>query len=445
MVRPFLCRTMRRHSRLAATCLAMVAMLLLGGCGGQRVAAPQPAPQAGAAPPLAAGTPQAISPAAVPSPTLVGAQTRVGLLLPLSGPNARLGEAMLNAAQMALFDVAGDDFVLLPRDTQGTPEGAAKAASAVLAQGAQLILGPLLAGEVAAVKPVAQQAHVNMVAFSTDEQLAGGGTYLLSFPPRQSVDRIVAYVHQQGVARFAALAPETPYGQLVVDELRAAANAAGASVTHVELYDPGTKDLRPTVRRLAAFAGQAPAEVPAAAPGQPAAAGGGAKLALNQAESGGFGAVLIPESGARLKEAASLLPYFDVDPAKVHVLGTGIWDEPGLGSEPALVGGWFAAPAPAGHAAFAKRFQQLFKAPPPRLASLGYDAVALAAVLGKKSGPAGYSAAALTDPSGFAGVDGIFRFRADGRADRGLAVLEVERAGFKVVSPAPDTFERPAS
>src|SRR6185312_5063349 len=283
--------------------------------------------------------------------------------------------------------------------------------------------------------------HVNMVAFSTNEQLAGDGVYLLGFPPRQSVDRIVAYAHQQGVARFAALAPQTPYGELVVDELRTAANADGASVTHVELYDPGTKDLRPTVRRLAAFAGQAPAE----APGQPAAAGGGAKLALNQAGGGGFDAVLIPESGARLKEVASLLPYFDVDPAKIHVLGTGIWDEPGLGSEPALVGGWFAAPAPSGHAAFAKRFQQLFKAPPPRLASLGYDAVALAAVLAKKAGPAGFTAAALTDPSGFAGVDGIFRFRADGRADRGLAVLEVERDGFKVVSPAPDTFERPAS
>src|SRR6185437_8999954 len=123
VVRPFLCRTMRRHSRLAATGLAMVAMLLLGGCGEQRVAAPQPVPQAGVAPPLAAGAPQAIAPAAVPPPpALVGAQTRVGLLLPLSGANAKLGEAMLNAAQMALFDVAGNDFVLLPRDTQGTPE-----------------------------------------------------------------------------------------------------------------------------------------------------------------------------------------------------------------------------------------------------------------------------------------------------------------------------------
>lgn len=150
--------------------------------------------------------------------------------------------------------------------------------------------------------------------------------------------------------------------------------------------------------------------------------------------------MLIPESGARLKEAASLLPYFNVDPAKIHVLGTGIWDEPGLGSEPALVGGWFAAPAPSGHAAFAKRFQQLFKAAPPRLASLGYDAVALAAVLAKKAGPAGFTAAALTDPSGFAGVDGIFRFRADGTNERGLAVMQIGAGGAQVVSPAPKTF-----
>jgi hypothetical protein len=158
-----------------------------------------------------------------------------------------------------------------------------------------------------------------------------------------------------------------------------------------------------------------------------------------------FDAVLLPEGGAKLKAVASLLPYFDIDPAKVRILGTGLWDEPGLGSEPALVGAWFAAPAPAGRADFEKRFQAAYKQAPPRLASLGYDATALAAILAQRPRGTGFTAAALTDPSGFVGVDGIFRFRSDGRADRGLAVLQIERSGRTVVSPAPETFEQPAS
>jgi ABC-type branched-subunit amino acid transport system substrate-binding protein len=402
---------------LLGTCLLVLAALL-GGCVAQRVAAPPPPPQAS----TAVAPPQAIAPSVTPSeappPVVLGEKMKIALLLPLSGPTGGLGRAMLDAAQMALFEVADDNFVLVPLDTQGTAEGATRAAESAVSQGAEFILGPLLAGEVAAVKPIARNANLSMVAFSTDEQLAGDGTYLLGFPPRQSVDRIAAFAHEKGVTRLAALAPSTPYGQLVVDELRSAAAAQGSRLDHVEFYDPSATDLRPVVRRLA---GQA-------VTGEP-----------------DFDAVLLPEGGAKLKAVVSLLPYFDIDPAKVHILGTGLWDEPGLGSEPALVGAWFAAPAPAGRADFEKRFQAAYKQAPPRLASLGYDATALAAILAQRPRGTGFTAAALTDPSGFVGVDGIFRFRSDGRADRGLAVLQIERAGRTVISPAPETFERPAS
>ena len=43
-------------------------------------------------------------------------------------------------------------------------------------------------------------------------------------------------------------------------------------------------------------------------------------------------------------------------------------------------------------------------------------------------------------PNGFSGVDGIFRFRPDGSAERGLAILEVSPNGFAVVDPAPRSF-----
>jgi hypothetical protein len=154
-----------------------------------------------------------------------------------------------------------------------------------------------------------------------------------------------------------------------------------------------------------------------------------------------FDAILIPEGGNRLKSVAPLLPYYDVDPEKVHFLGTGLWDEPGLGTEPALNGGWYAAPPPGARADFDQRFRAVYKRPPPRLATLAYDATALAAVLARNANGPDFSAAALTNPSGFAGVDGIFRLRPDGLIQRGLAVLEVHRNGNTVVSPAPTTFQ----
>jgi len=148
----------------------------------------------------------------------------------------------------------------------------------------------------------------------------------------------------------------------------------------------------------------------------------------------------LPMGGAQLKTVGQLLVDNGIDPAHVHFLGTGLWDDPSLNGEPSLEGAWYAAPDPAGRADFERRFQKLYGHAPPRLATLAYDASALAAQLSAAPEGADFSATALTNQSGFLGVDGIFRLRADGRGERGLAVLEMHRTGAKVVSPARQSF-----
>ncbi len=365
-----------------------------------------------------------------------GAKVRVALLLPLSGQNAALGNAMLDSAQMALFDVADNRLELLPRDTQGNAEGAGAAARSALADGARLIIGPLLASEVEAVKPLARAANVPVLAFSTATQLAGDGTYLIGFLPRQEIERVVAFAHSKGASHFAALAPRTPYGDIAVDALRAAVQANGATLEKVESYDPASPDVTPVVQHLVGTTVD-----PALRKKRANKPGPGGKIEPEPEIIIPFDSILIPEGGQRLKSVVPLLPYYDVDPDKVHFLGTGLWDEPGLGTEPALAGGWYAAPPPAARADFEKRFRDTYRHPPPRLATLAYDATALAAVLARGANGPDFSPTAIANPSGFAGVDGIFRLRPDGLIQRGLAVLEVHRNGNSVISPAPTTFQ----
>ena len=317
---------------------------------------------------------------------------------------------MLNAAQMALFDLGDDRLELLTHDTQGSAAGAASAAQAAINDGAQIILGPLLAAEVEAVKPIAGSAHIPVVAFSTAMQLAGDGVYLMGFSPAQEVARVTNYAHAQGRQNFAVLAPRSPYGEVVADAVRAAVSAAGANLVRVEFYDASINDMASAVRR---FAG----------------------------EGHEFDALFLPEGDGRLKALAPQLPYFNIDPSQVKFLGTGLWDEPGLGTEPSLDGAWYAAPDPQSRAGFEKRYRDLYKTAPPRLATLGYDATALAAVVARAPQGADFSPPTLTNPNGYAGIDGIFRLRPDGQVQRGLAVLEVHRGGGTVIDPAPQTFE----
>jgi ABC-type branched-subunit amino acid transport system substrate-binding protein len=309
----------------------------------------------------------------------------------------------------------------VPRDTGGNAAGAAGAARAVIGDGARLILGPLLAPEVEAVKPIAQEAHVNVIAFSTVTTLAGGNVYLMGFLPRQEVVRAVGYARERGLARFAALAPNSPYGHLMADALREAASGSGGSVTKVEFFDPRAGDVSPAIQRL--LPGGA-AEPPPVSP-----------------PTTSFEALLLPEGGARLKQIAAQVKGAGGNPNPLQLLGSGVWDTPDIGSDPALVGGWFAASPPEARQDFERRFNATYGHNPPRLASLGYDAAALAAVLARGQTGEPFSQQAILNPSGFTGVDGLFRFTPGGLVQRGLAVLEIVPQGTTVVSPAPQSFQ----
>jgi hypothetical protein len=160
-----------------------------------------------------------------------------------------------------------------------------------------------------------------------------------------------------------------------------------------------------------------------------------------------FDAVLMPVGNQEARAIGSLLTLYELPPRSVRRLGTGLMDEVSLASEKNLEGTWFAAPPPAARKNFENRFAATYGSAPPRLASLAFDATALAAVLAKRgltaTGKPAFDATSIRNPNGFSGLDGIFRFRNDNTAQRGLAVLEFRRGQTVVIDEAPTTFQHP--
>lgn len=413
-------------------------------------AVPAPAPALpGAVPPAPGVQVEALpppAPLAQPKPMAERQEVRAALLVPLSGQYASWGQAMANAAQLALFEVADSRFNLIPLDTRGTAEGATNAARMALAQGADVILGPLFSHEVKAAAAAAREQMVPMLAFTTDRSAAGQGVYALGFLPGSQVARVVGHARSQGRERFALLAPSTDYGRAVAEALKAAVLAHGGTLVKSDFYDP-TADLTAQVKRFTEF----DARSGALARERSKLAGRTdeqSKQALKQLEANTtlgtvpFDTLLLPTEGTQLKTLASLVTYYDIDPQSVKLLGTLLWDDPKLGAEPALVGGWYAAANTQAHAEFESRYTKAFGPMPARvgsIASIAYDATALAAALARQ-GYADYPTQALTNPNGFAGVDGIFRLLPDGTSERGLSVREVTRTGSQEISPAPVSF-----
>lgn len=334
---------------------------------------------------------------------------RVGLILPLSaGGNAgTVALSMKNAAEMALAEFNSPNVQLLVKDDGGNSGGAQQAAQQALAEGAEIIVGPLFAHSVGSVGAVARQRGVPVIAFSTDATVAARGVYLLSFLPESDVDRMVEYAVAQGKRSFAAMLSEGAYGNVVEAAFKQAVARKGGRIVAAERY------------ALDAARMQVPAKVVA--------------QAARSAD-----AVFIPEGPEVVPSVVQALTAAGMP--RRQLLGTGLWDDPRIFSDASLQGGWYAAPEGTGFRNFAARYRTRYGQDPVRTATLAYDAVALVAALVKTQGAQRFSDQSLTNPSGFAGIDGLFRFRSDGTNDRGLAVMRVTPGGGQVISPPPRAF-----
>jgi branched-chain amino acid transport system substrate-binding protein len=360
----------------------------------------------------------ALDKAAAPAPVAPGpgpdrgaGDFRVGLILPLSasGNAGTAGQAMRNAAEMALAELGDANIALLPKDDGGTAQGAQLAVQQAVDEGAQVILGPLFAHSVTSAKPIARGRGVPMIAFSTDSNVAAAGTYLLSFLPESDVDQVVDYAASKGKHSFIGVVPTSAYGTVVEGEFKQAVARRGGRVVALEHY----VDDRSTISDTARLVAQA---------------------------AGGADALFIPDSGEAVNNVIAALSAAGVNIRQFALMGTQLWDDPKIFSNPLLEGGWYPAPDPAGFRAFADRYRSRYRQDPPRPAALAYDAVTLVAALAKTQGAPRITNEALTNPSGFAGIDGVFRFRNDGTNQRGLAILRVTPSGGQVIAPALRTF-----
>jgi ABC-type branched-subunit amino acid transport system substrate-binding protein len=370
---------------------------------------------------------------------------RVALLLPLTGAHADLGRAMRHAAEMAMFDIAADDFVLMPIDTGGTYQGGQDAANQAIKAGAKLILGPLFSDSVTGAGDVAKPAGIPVVSFSNNVTAAEPGVWIDGLAPEDQIARAAAYATSQGKYRFAALLPQNDYGRQIAGALDGIVRRAGGTLGNVAFYQPGSDTMEQTVRDFAQY-DQRRAALRARRSQLAGDGSAAAKRALQRLDGldtlgePDFDALILPSTGGDLRQVTALLAYFDVDPAKVQYIGTFGWNDPGLFAEPALKGGIFAAPDPANWKLFSDRYQTNYGDQPPRIASLAYDTTALAAILAGSD--TGITKQGLTNATGFAGVDGIFRLQPGGRTQRGYAVMQISRDGAKIISPAPTAFDQ---
>ena len=330
---------------------------------------------------------------------------RIALLVPLSGPEAALGESIANATTMALLDTGAKTIRVTTYDTAAGP---AAATTQALRDGNKLILGPLLADDVPTVAAIARPAKVPLITYTSDATRAARDIFVLGTSTENSIERVVGFARSRGVSRFALLAPKGDFGTRATAAYTAAVQAAGGTLVNTQTYDRGNKSIVSAATRLKA--------------------------------RGGYDAVLIADSGKyaamagpQLKSATAVAP---------RILGLDLWSgELAISRTPALRGAWFASVSDMRFARFAESYKARFGTAPYRAATYGYDSVLLTVRIARdwRLGMP-FPIQRLTESDGFLGLDGPFRFAPSGIGERALEVREARSGGFTVVSAAPEKF-----
>ena len=401
------CKSPKFFKTLALSSSLMVS-LALGGCNSMMPFS-TPSPQLPKAMPAAPITAQALESNA-PATTQFGTgPVHIALILPLTqnGQPDAVGISLRNAAELAVEQSYSNVITVDVMDNQATPAGSRAAAQTALNNGDDLIVGPLISPNVRAVGQLARAAGKPEIAFSTDSSVASPGVYLLSFLVENDVDRIVDYAASRGKRSLAALIPDNQYGTIAAAAFQQQAAARGIRVQALVRYNAST--LAAAVQKIAAVKSQ-------------------------------INGLFIPEQAAGLTAVAQQLAAAGLTGPKVQLLGTGVWNDSRVMALPALQGAWYAAPENTGFNSFAHNYQAKFGTSPVRLATLSYDAVTLAGALARTQGSQRYATSILTNPSGFNGSDGLFRFRRNGLCQRGLAVEQITGGSARTISPAPQSF-----
>jgi len=347
----------------------------------------------------------------------------IGMLAPLSGPQAAIGQQLRDAALMGLYDKQKTlsrvqmtrNPQLIIRDSGTNPKQLKQATLELLDAGAQVILGPLMAEDVRVAGKITTERQVPLIAFSNNEDVARPGVYVFGFNPAQQIRRVADYALRQQVQHYAALAPQNDYGRKVVQDLSSQVSAKGFSLQPVEFFTDG--------------------EMP-----QPEALTRVIRTVADWGEK--RKAILLPMTGKPLaKTTYEIMATKNIRPEYIKLLGTGLWDDPEITAIPALQGAWFATSDPKQTLRFAEKFQTTYGKEPARLASLAYDAVALVTTLALENGATAFLPETMTDREGFAGpANGIFRLLPDGKVERALAVVEIGNGSFRIIEPAPSRF-----
>ena len=378
----------------------------------------------------------------------------VAVLLPLTGHNGVLGTGIQHSIEIAFFQNQPRNVLVSFNDLSGSREQKEQMIEHVVSRQPDIILGPIFSEDVELLRR-AKPDRIPALTFTSDASALGNGIFTMALLPNQAVESIVQRMALNNHTRLLILAPNTRTGHMLANGALDSAGVHKVQPVGLYYYHEGDMSAMKVIAEKAAMfrprenAHREAKDILADAL-MTKHLGGADKASavrqldsLNKTDTVGrlpYDAVLFLGGAHDSKALASFLRYYDVPTNTVKFYGTAMWDSDTMFGDVTMNGSEFAS-LPAISKEFSKIYEDIEGISPNRMNTMGYDAamIAIGAMSGKQS-----PAAHLLSPSGFKGLDGLFRLRPNGTNERALQTMLLNASGTpRMIVPAATSFKTP--
>ena len=374
------------------------------------------------------GRERQVNPKLVAIPSKNPLEVKVAMFLPLSGKYQYLGQSIIDAVQLALYELRADDITFQAIDVGSDHLSAKEAMRDIDFKDIDIILGPVFKEQVKVVHKYARQENLIMITYSNDLDLINkSGIYIFDIVPYQQIKKVVAYASNNKYSNLYSVAPENKYGDLIKKILLNNKGEDHYNIKKIALYTPADA---PIFQKFALS--DAILDIKSSMKGDIA----------NTLPGFGHPVILLPESGHRLLSVVNQLQFLhSTSDPKYKVLGIGDWNEYVFQQNLIAQNAWIADIPHELLYEFNGRFIDNYKYKAPRIAAVAYDSILLiAAILNNSNGKIIIQFQEIERSNGYQGITGTFRLKSNGVTERLYSVYQYQKGKMEEILPAMKGF-----
>ena len=357
---------------------------------------------------------------------------KIGVLLPLSGEDANIGNMILNALELAIFQNKTSSIELIIKDTRSESKASKEVFQQLLESNTNFVIGPLYSKTLISINDQAKNNKVNIFSLSNNKSLAKKGVWIFGVDPKEQTERVLDFALEKGLERTAALLPQNSYGLLLFETISNYAKGGIIKPIRIEFYEDNIKSQQNAAKKLAKGFDKYESYLK--------------KIKAKESKENNtikeikkpFDNVIIAASGQALTVLSSQLQYNNVDPEKVQFLGTSSWEDASILNEPALEGGVFATTSQVFQKDIKRIYKNTFLKDMPKVAMIAYDILALLIAVEKDKNRIDISE--LINKEGFLGLRGLFRLSETGTVERSFDLKTIKNKKFILHEKANNFF-----